>query len=650
MRDPGAPARLVIPEGLMIDEHVRERLDRQLLSAAPSVLGVAAEIADLESGASYRVHTEWLSLGSAPPRPASTNEIRGAVLLRPHVTFVVCDGTVAVEERVGSVVVDPGARVHDPHRRIGPLQPASERGRPPFPRRPVTVFLGCEPVGRADWLRRLVNRLVRHDVEARIATPADDAGSRGPHLTRPCLPVEATIHALAPDVVVTLDDAAAANIDAWCAGDRSTVVVEFDPNLSEPMELVSWQLGRAAGRLRARIGPWVDVAAFAALVGRLCAGPQPIAPSDRPDAAAVHVAVREHWTSRAQPDTRPGCVVMTGTLGGAAAARIDGLVDNLEGAGIPVTVAHGATDALVGGVAVAARDADLLVVAGLAPSPELDAVLAARRTAQLSTAVDLNADDLDVGRSQDRTGAALTPAAAALSDACELVMSPAGALHSAARTSGRHCLVVPTLLTRAHAAALRDARAEVDPAAVRVIGWRVGTTDGPRPGYVAAVADGIARILTEHGDRVEIVGDVDDVPSELRGHDRLTVVAGTELDAQTIAGWAVHVWTPALLAGEIVDDARLFEEASCAGVPSVMPADAGTGVDGFVSPHVLVQSCDRGDDWYDALHHVLDDTGRRTRRAHEAARRADALDSPAASKAVVTRIMGLARYRVERAG
>src|ERR1700688_1571591 len=109
MRDPGAPARLVIPEGLVIDEHVRERMERHLLDAAPSVVGVAAEIADLEPGASYRVHTEWLSLGSSPPRPAPTNEIRGAVLLRPHVTFSVRDGTVAVDEPVGSVVVDPGA-------------------------------------------------------------------------------------------------------------------------------------------------------------------------------------------------------------------------------------------------------------------------------------------------------------------------------------------------------------------------------------------------------------------------------------------------------------------------------------------------------------------------------------------------------------
>ena len=180
-----------------------------------------------------------------------------------------------------------------------------------------------------------------------------------------------------------------------------------------------------------------------------------------------------------------------------------------------------------------------------------------------------------------------------------------------------------------------------------IIGWRLGEAGATGPAYAAAVAGGIARILTEHRDRVEIAGDLDAVPAELRGHERVTVVPGSDLDAETIARWAVHVWTPALLEAEIVDDARLLEEASCAGVPSVLPADAAAGVDGFVSSHVLVQSADSADDWYDALHHVLDDPGVRARRAQEAARRADALDGPAASKAVVSRLMGL---RTARAG
>ena len=83
MRDPGAEPRLVVPAGLVIDENVRERLTRELAQMPAEVAGVAAEIADLEPGASYRVQNEWLSLESTPPRPATSAVIRGAVLLRP---------------------------------------------------------------------------------------------------------------------------------------------------------------------------------------------------------------------------------------------------------------------------------------------------------------------------------------------------------------------------------------------------------------------------------------------------------------------------------------------------------------------------------------------------------------------------------------
>jgi hypothetical protein len=92
----------------------------------------------------------------------------------------------------------------------------------------------------------------------------------------------------------------------------------------------------------------------------------------------------------------------------------------------------------------------------------------------------------------------------------------------------------------------------------------------------------------------------------------------------------------------------VLEEAGCAGVASVMPAAATSGVDGYVSPHVLVSDVDTADGWYDVLHHVLDDPRVRARRAQEAARRADALDGPALSKAVVSRLIGLAGFAAVR--
>jgi len=51
MSDPGAEPRLVVPEGLVIDESARERLERQLAVAAPEIAGIAAESAELEPGA-----------------------------------------------------------------------------------------------------------------------------------------------------------------------------------------------------------------------------------------------------------------------------------------------------------------------------------------------------------------------------------------------------------------------------------------------------------------------------------------------------------------------------------------------------------------------------------------------------------------------
>src|SRR2546422_4963165 len=150
MSDLGAEPRLVVPEGLMIDESARERLERQLALAPAGVAGVGAETSELAPGASYRVHAEWTALEPRPPAAARTSAVvRGAVLLRPEVEFAVRDGSVEIAG--GSALVDAGAHVHDPYRPIGTLQDASELGRPPFPRRPVVVFLACERGPDRDW-------------------------------------------------------------------------------------------------------------------------------------------------------------------------------------------------------------------------------------------------------------------------------------------------------------------------------------------------------------------------------------------------------------------------------------------------------------------------------------------------------------------
>src|ERR1700682_3130477 len=126
MSDPGEGPRLVVPEGLVIDESARERLERQLALAPAPVVGVAGESAELVPGASYRVHAEWTALQTPWSSVAPVSRpIRGAVLLRPHVEFEVRDGRVEVAS--GSVLVDPGAHVHDPFRPVGTYRAASEQ-------------------------------------------------------------------------------------------------------------------------------------------------------------------------------------------------------------------------------------------------------------------------------------------------------------------------------------------------------------------------------------------------------------------------------------------------------------------------------------------------------------------------------------------
>lgn len=644
MGDLGAAPRLVVPAGLVIDESVRERLERRLAAAPASVAGIAGETSALAPGASYRVHVEWRSL--EPPRLtplSSSSSVRGAVLLRPGAAYEVRDGRVSVPGDA-TVLVDAGAPVHDPHAPFDELADASELGRPPFPRRPVVVFLGCENGADADWIRRLANRLIRRDVEARIAIP--DPGP-GFHRSRPCLPTEASIRALAPDVIVTLDRAAAAHADAWCAGNRSTVLVDFDRDLRDPMELVSWQLGHARGRLRARIGPHVDVNAFAALVIRLCAGPQPIPPSDEKIMADARRPVRESWANETAADSTRDCVILSGALDASHRARIDGFADHLAGAGAAVAVLTAA-----GGIPGAARAAAVVLLAGIARTPDVDALIAERHAAGRATIVDLSINDLLLGDPVPGDTAAgeprLTPAAEALARACGRVTVPAGALHTAARLLGIRTLVVPTLFTREYAATLRAARASdvEDPTEPRIIGWRPGALAAE---YAAAVTEGIELALVHDTNELEFVGAAAALPANLAGHERVRVVRDSDLgpDPDVVRRWAVHVWTPPVVETEIADDTRLFEVVSYLGVASVMPIVAAPAIDGVVSPFVVVESVTTGQEWGDVLHHVLDDPGVRARRTHEALRRADALDDPETANTVAGRFLGWATRRVE---
>jgi len=627
--------RLVVPEGLVLDEVARQRLERQLDRSAHDVSGVVAPTAPLPPGASYRVCAEWRSL--EPDTVAvelTSTSARGAVLLRPGVGFAVTDGVVDVA--AGTLVLDPGAHVHDPRQPIEELRVASELGRSPFPRRPLVLFVGSEQDAKlADWARRLVNRLIRRDVEARLALPTI---AEGLHLTSPLLPCEASMRALAPDAVVVLDPEASARAQHWCRNQRSTVFIELDRTQWTGAELVSWQIGHSSGRVRARIGPRIDAAAFSAVVRRLCAGPQPAPPVD---GAVPERRPLSRWRrAREVSGARRSCALVTGSLDAASTARAEGLVDHMSAVGITVGVMPTGGD-LPAGVATAS----LVVLTGIEDVDAVSELIAMRKEAGRPTVLDVGPRDLVASESAELP-LSLTGDAARLARACGLVTSAGGAMHNAIRTLGVRALVVPTMLTRRRASALKDACGSFDARGDAVIGWCLGAGESANASRDEA-AEGVAKVLANRFDvRVLVMGNAEHIPPALRGHDYL--VESGELEPEVLAGLTVQLWTPDIRGGMVADDLRAYAEASHAGVPTVLSLPARVAIDGHNSPPLVVREPDHPEQWTAALRHVLDSPPRRAARSEEARDRSDAVDGAAASKTVVNRLVGWALYENTR--
>lgn len=626
--------RLVVPERLVIDEVARERLARQLDRQPADVSGVAAEVGELAPGASYRVHAEWRSLEPLSACVASTAAVRGAVLLRPNVRFEVTDGLVGVD---GSFVIDRGAHVHDPWAPLGPLLVASERGRPPFPRRPVVVFAATQvDAAVAEWARRMVNRLVRREVEGRLALP--EAGD-GLHLTRPCLSGAESIRALAPDVIVTLDHGAAAAAAEWCRADRSTVVIELvdEPAITE--RLVSWQIEHARGRVRAQISSRVGAPSLARLVGRLCAGPQPGPPTDAAaDEAASRQVVRESWGEQAA--SRPTCVVVTGTPGPAAVARSEGLSDQLEALGVAV-----AQVSLERGIPPGARAATLVVLVGV-PGAAVTELVEQRVALRRATVLDVDPSAVSAGKGEPSVPV-VSAQVVQLAIDCGYVLAPTEAVRTALRELPVRSLVIPAMLTRARASALRNASGAPEPREGATVGWYVGAAEEAVGDYLDAVGEGIAKLLADRADmHVDVVGDDDCVPASLRRHHRVSVTSSPP-EPHTLAGWALHVWTPRLVCGELVDDLGKLIEASFAGVPSVMPAPARRAMGGVTANDLVVSRYEEPEGWTATLSRLLGDDGKRALGAREARRWSYTVHGSPACRASVNRLLGWARYQGE---
>lgn len=629
-RSPDAPA-LVVPEGWVVDGVARERLLHQLADAPAGVAGVLAESSELPPGTSFRVHAERMACAPlAVAAETRTGRLRGVALLRPGVPYDVVDDEIEVGD--GALLVDPGAHAHDPWQAPDPVLPASPAGRPPFPWRPVVVFLATEPDDEtADWARALVNGLVRSDVEARLAMaePAE-----GLHLTRPCLPVEESLRALAPDVVVVLDPGAHEMVASSSSAKRTLVVIESLADVAATSELVSWRRGRASGRVRARIGRRIDPATLASLIRRLCAGPHPIAAADRLE-GPIHT-----WSpgveSRALHRARAGAGTVTVITGGQRAnARVDGLIEHLFACGMEVAV-------------VPIRRA-ALEVEGSADIVWVDATVRSELPAELATSrvgtrprvvVDLDVHDL--AGTGAKAQPALTPTAARLVEAADAVTSAAPAVHTAAGRATRRAQLLPTLLTHARALDLRRLRDHTEGRGQRLVGWSVGSA-GSSPMVLGAVAASLLELLDADPElRVEIVGNDELVPPAVLGHHRVTVV--TDEHAARRGEWVVHVWTPDFAGDEIASDALPLLEASCAAVPTVVTARLRPSIDGPLSRDLQVDEEEVPGSWSRRLQPLLQERHRWERRSAEAARRADALYGPESAEAVANRFIGWTRF------
>jgi hypothetical protein len=262
---------LAISEGWILDHAARDRLRRQLDLAAPTCAAVVAEWSDLPAGTSYLVCSERRAVApDSELHPLPDRSVRGAAMIRPGVAFEVGDDSVNVEEG-GLVLVDPGTLTHDPWRPLSTPEDASPAGRP-LADRPVVLFLGFErDPYLADWVRALVNNLLRRGVEGRIAVPQPTGGL---HLTKPCAPTGQSADALAPEVIVALDEAAAERSAVWQRGHRFGLV-RLTPDTTAAVTVESGRGGRWPGRVEATIGRRVAPGAMADLAHRLGRLPTP---------------------------------------------------------------------------------------------------------------------------------------------------------------------------------------------------------------------------------------------------------------------------------------------------------------------------------------------------------------------------------------
>lgn len=621
---------LAIPDELVIDEISRDRLTRQLAGADPQFAGVVAHRHRIPPGASYRVIAERAALtesGSALV-PHDGLEVRGAVVLRRGIGFEIAGDLVAVER--GPLLIDTGATVHDPWTPIGPVEPASTLGRPPFPYRPVVLFLGLEPdPDLADWVRTTVNAMVRASTEGRLAVARPTGGY---HLTTPCSPTAESVAALAPDAIVALDAEAVTLGSQWLRDDRSAVVIELTPDTTTEVELVPWRLGVAQGRLRARIGRGISAGALAGLVRRLGAGPQPLPPRDpgRGEVPAGRPRLPKSPACGAlDPSTR--LVALVGPTG--ARARFEAFADHVDAFGATMTL--GEVSDRIPGIAL---EADIVMLHAAGTSRSLTELVRARRAAGRVTVVDITAADVEFKHGRDEPPV-LRNDVIALAQACGVATTPNPSVGLELRARGVRALVLPTLLTRARSAELA-ATGERSRDDSLVLGWHTGTATTGGSGQRDAVVSLLPELLRARERlSIEVVGQHTQAADRIALDDRVTVTPG-EPDPRTIARWAAQLLTTSAAEARLDGEVDPAVVAACAGVPTLVAVGHPAAAESLV-PKVLTAG--EPDEWA-TIGQLIDNAEERVLRSEQATLLADALYGPTASLAVMNRFLGWLRY------
>ena len=597
---PAHDAVLVVPWRLQVHPATADRLRRRLAAADPDIVGVVAPHGTLPPGSSLTTAAERAALAVPVPSPSTDGprvgaDVIGAVLLRHPVPHEVLDDRIRFLPGPGGDAAEPVLETDSGAVALAtepdaPLEPASPSGVPPFRWRPVVLFLaGEDDPARAALAQHHAEALLDHDVEARLAV---HAAPPGPARTRPCLPVEASVRALVPDCIVALDPLARDRAHQWSRGVRHTVVIDLDPDLAgDRYELIPWTIGLAQGRRRARVGADLTPATFAALVNRLCSGPQPEAPSDPSDpgsgvepspSGAVPVAISGRVPS--DPPPTPSRRVWVHRSADASGPLLAGLVDHLAAAG------HEVIEPGPEAPAPAIETGDLVLVDSRSTAPStvgapvvvLDVVGTTER-----------ADEHD-RRWDDRSG--LTPNRAVTPLAGVIVASGARGPSGADGVDGDVArLALPILPTRSRVQALRAAGERRLPPAAPILGW------------TAAVIDAVRRLLDQHRDlHVDIVAASADARAAFAGHPRVALRPGAP-DPDALATWFAQIWTPAQAGPAAVGDDRPVTDAALAGVPTVLDRADGLRAGGIADRELAVDPPTDPDGWAQLVERLLDD-------------------------------------------